>query len=114
MTEPDEQPRYLVNVHVVAGIMACSLLIGTLVAIMFSGIPGLLTWLVIWVCYFGIGWVLNPFQRRMLALMDAAERPGNRYGEDHTYAFLVWPLTIWLTAVYIPLLLVLRRFFRDS
>jgi hypothetical protein len=114
MTEPDEQPRYFINVHIVAGIMTCSLLIGSLVAIMFSGIPGLLIWLVIWVCYFAIGWVLNPFQRRMLALMDAAERPVHRYGEDHTYAFLVWPLTIWLTAVYIPLLLVLRRIFRDS
>ncbi len=104
--------KYVLKIRVFAFVMLLTLLFGTGISMLSLGLSGLFSWLVIWVAYFLIGWLLNPFQAMMFRRHDADEPSDLHLGQDQTITFLFWPILLIMTAIYIPLVLLLRRIFR--
>jgi hypothetical protein len=113
MAEIEPEKKYEIHVNVVAGAMATTLLLGAFVGAVFGGMTGLLLWLLMWGAYFLVAYMLLSLQlSQVAAYNEKLEESVNL--DRSTSFFLFWPVTIFFTGIYIPLVLFLRRTFRSN
>ena len=85
------------------------------------GIFGVIIGVIVWFTYFFAGWLLDGLQTSMLRLQYHGEEDG-RSGkhtlielmDDRTMFFVVWPVTLLYTMIYIPMILLVRAMFRNK
>jgi hypothetical protein len=111
----NDKPKYVVDIHIVAAVMIGSLIAGIVIGWFWLGPFGPIFGVLAWSLYFFVGWLLEPFQSKMLRAYRAD--PDDNAADpiaEHTLTFLVWPAALMLTAGYIPLVLMLRVIFRED
>src|ERR1700727_838151 len=107
--------KYWVDVRIAAGFMIATLGVAVFLGATSWDLIGALISIVLWFLYFFIGWVLDGFQFHMLLRHFEGEEDNRKaystikdFAEDRTPFFLLWPITLIYTALYIPLILLVR------
>ncbi len=109
----DPRSEYKANVNLIAAVAVGSLLFIVGFAVATGDFKRLWYWLPAWLVYFVLAYVLDGVQEYMIGHY---RKDGTNSGlaNARTAAFLLWPLYLIFTLLYIPLVLLLRRKLRTN